>query len=184
MERAPREGSALLCKAGPSGDAYTVGWRLRRDAGVRGAYLHLERNRAEELGYPSPVWDSLEESHKCYSDCLESVLAQVQVGKTEILLGTHNQDSIEQAVRRMGELGINPTDNKVSFGQLLGMADHLTFTLGGHGYPAYKYVPYGQVDEVIPYLLRRASENAAILEGTKQDVALHQKELKRRLFGL
>ena len=121
---------------------------------------------------------------------------------------------MQQAVLLMGQLGLEAGKSPVYFGQLLGMADHLTFTLGSNGYPAFKYVPYGLVHEVragrerylpfgclqhcstpyvcgccmmplfwvqvVPYLLRRAQENASIMTGAKADAALLEAELRRR----
>ena len=101
------------------------------------------------------------------------------------LVASHNQASIEKTIAAMARLGLDPRGSKVYFGQLLGMADHLTFTLGARGYRAYKYVPYGPVYEVLPYLLRRAHENSDLLGGDNvaTERALVLGELKRRMFG-
>ncbi|GIL48230.1 hypothetical protein Vafri_4911 [Volvox africanus] len=166
MERARREGWVLGAKL------------------VRGAYLHLERRRAQQLGLPSPVWATLEQTHANYDSCVEDLLAGVQQGRAEVLLGTHNQESVETAVARMAAMGLPssspPGTPGVMFGQLLGMSDHLTLTLGKAGYRAYKYVPYGRVGQVMPYLLRRAAENQDIMKGSKQDLVMLRSELRRR----
>jgi len=166
MERAKREGYQFACKL------------------VRGAYLTLERERASLKGYRSPVWGTIEETHASYETCLRSVLAEgVATGRAEVLLGSHNEESIRLAVLLMSELGLRPGRSPVYFGQLLGMADHITFTLGNNGYPAYKYVPYGLVQEVIPYLLRRAQENASVMSGAKADAGLLRSEIWRRFLA-
>ncbi|GIL96584.1 hypothetical protein Vretimale_2382 [Volvox reticuliferus] len=166
MERARREGWVLGAKL------------------VRGAYIHLERRRAQQLGLPSPVWAALEQTHANYDRCVEDLLEGVQQGRAEVLLGTHNQTSVEAAVARMAAMGLPsaspPGTPGVMFGQLLGMSDHLTLTLGKARYRAYKYVPYGRVGQVMPYLLRRAAENQDILKGSKQDLVMLQSELRRR----
>merc|ERR1739845_55872 len=101
----------------------------------------------------------------------------------EVLVATHNRGSIERTLQRMDELGTDK--NKVYFGQLLGMADHLTFVLGANGYKAYKYVPYGPIDEVMPYLIRRTQENSTFLgsAGVQEERGMVGKELRRRLIG-
>eukprot|EP00195_Chlamydomonas_chlamydogama_P012380 CAMPEP_0202907550 /NCGR_PEP_ID=MMETSP1392-20130828/43042_1 /ASSEMBLY_ACC=CAM_ASM_000868 /TAXON_ID=225041 /ORGANISM="Chlamydomonas chlamydogama, Strain SAG 11-48b" /LENGTH=585 /DNA_ID=CAMNT_0049596507 /DNA_START=23 /DNA_END=1777 /DNA_ORIENTATION=+ len=162
MERAQREG-------------YHFGAKL-----VRGAYLVLERERAAEKGYPSPVCDSLADTHANYERCLREIMSRLPAKRTEVLLGTHNQASVELAVQLLSDMGLSPGSSGLYFGQLLGMADHLTLTLGSHGYKAFKYVPYGTVQEVVPYLLRRAQENASVLKLAKADVALLKAEVRRR----
>lgn len=164
LERARREG-------------YKYGAKL-----VRGAYMVLERARAVELGYPSPIQDSKADTHANYDRCMREMLQYVASEGCEVMVATHNQESIERTVTGMGELGLPPSSG-VYFGQLLGMADHLTFTLGRAGYGAYKYVPFGAVDEVMPYLIRRAQENSDMLGGVGKEVAMMRTELKRRLFG-
>jgi proline dehydrogenase len=106
---------------------------------------------------------------------------QGKAAQAEVLVASHNRDSVEYTVKRMEELGKDR--EKVYFGQLLGMADHLTNTLGAHGYKAYKYVPYGPIDEVVPYLIRRTQENSAILgsAGVQEERGMVTAELRRRM---
>jgi len=156
---------------------------------VRGAYMHLERDRARSKNAASPIHATLEDTHACFDAAVETALnrADVADGRSlaNCLVASHNQASIEKTIAAMARLGLDPKGSKVYFGQLLGMADHLTFTLGARGYRAYKYVPYGPVYEVLPYLLRRAHENSDLLGGDNvaTERALVLGELKRRMFG-
>eukprot|EP00546_Thalassionema_frauenfeldii_P010270 CAMPEP_0178907258 /NCGR_PEP_ID=MMETSP0786-20121207/7269_1 /TAXON_ID=186022 /ORGANISM="Thalassionema frauenfeldii, Strain CCMP 1798" /LENGTH=456 /DNA_ID=CAMNT_0020579033 /DNA_START=287 /DNA_END=1654 /DNA_ORIENTATION=- len=150
---------------------------------VRGAYMESERARAAEMGYPSPIFDTIDQTHQCYNDAVEFLLEKSKeeaYKSLEIVCATHNQDSIEKAIRLMSNLGIDRQDDTICFAQLLGMSDNLTFKLGEMGYHAYKYVPYGKVDEVMPYLLRRAQENSAILGNSTREQEFLKKELLRR----
>ena len=110
------------------------------------------------------------------------------------MIASHNEQSISkvlpcgrgaglsarQVVQKMSELQI---ERNVYFGQLLGMCDHVTYMLGAHKFKAYKYVPYGPVDEVMPYLIRRAEENSDLLGGSVRECELLKGELKRRIMG-
>jgi proline dehydrogenase len=147
---------------------------------VRGAYMVLERERAAKSGYPSPIHESIEDTHLNYNRCVAEVLEHVAGEGAEVMVATHNQASIEATVTLMGQLGIEANKNGVFFGQLLGMADHLTFTLGRNGYRGYKYVPFGPISEVMPYLIRRAQENSDMLGGVGHEMRLLRSELWRR----
>lgn len=149
---------------------------------VRGAYMVAERRLAAEQGRDSPIHPTLAHTHECYKACTVHAIRCVLEEGANIMLATHNQESVELAIEQMSEHGIKPRTGGVYFGQLLGMADHLTFTLGLHGYSAYKYVPYGAVHEVMPYLIRRAQENSDLLGGVKKERELYWQELKRRLL--
>lgn len=126
---------------------------------VRGAYMILERRRAAAAGLPSPIWDTVEQTHAAYDAAVQALLPLVRDRGAEFMVASHNQASVEKAVAGMAALGLPPSAG-VYFGQLLGMADHLTYTLGANGYGAYKYVPFGGVGEVLPYLVRRAQVRA------------------------
>lgn len=147
---------------------------------VRGAYMVLERQRAADMGYPSPIHDTIQDTHDNYDRCVQEMLQCVKQEGAEVMVASHNQTSIETAVKGMAEQGLPPSSG-VYFGQLLGMADHLTFTLGAHRYGAYKYVPFGEVREVMPYLIRRAQENSSIMAGVQGEMGMMRKELVRRL---
>ncbi|CAB9505872.1 Proline dehydrogenase 1, mitochondrial [Seminavis robusta] len=154
---------------------------------VRGAYMEGERALAESLDYPSPIHDTIEDTHACYNDSVDFLLRQsveaVDDRKVELMLASHNQGSIEKAIQTMDELDIDPQSSTISFAQLYGMQDMLTYNLGQNGFRAYKYVPYGEVGEVMPYLIRRANENSAIAGGAAKELWMIRTELKRRMFG-
>lgn len=144
----------------------------------------LERRRAERLGYPSPIFDTLQETHANYDACVETVLKEVKERGAEVMLATHNAESISRACARMRDLAIPRSGGGVFFGQLLGMADAASFSLGASGYQVAKYVPYGEVRLVMPYLVRRAQENSTLLgPGAAGELALIGKELRRRALG-
>jgi proline dehydrogenase len=99
------------------------------------------------------------------------------------MCATHNQETIELAIQVMNTIGLDRGSRVTSFAQLYGMKDNLTLQLGKNGYRAYKYVPYGPVKMVMPYLLRRANENSAIAGGARDELAMIVRELRRRLGG-
>ncbi|XP_070307929.1 hydroxyproline dehydrogenase isoform X3 [Odocoileus virginianus] len=171
--------------------------RLRRDAEVadraglafgvklvRGAYLDKEREMAWLQGTEDPTQPDYEATTQSYSRCLELMLTQVshRGPMCHLMVASHNEDSVRQATKRMWELGI-PPDGPVCFGQLLGMCDHVSLALGQAGYAVYKSIPYGSLEEVIPYLIRRAQENRSVLRGARREQKLLSQELRRRLLG-
>ena len=155
---------------------------------VRGAYLESERALAKAKGYPSPLHETLADTHACYNGSVEYVMRRCSQNDknnnnvVELVCATHNQESIEKAIGLMNELGMDKRNGPVHFAQLLGMSDNLTFNLGAHGYQAYKCAPYGEVDKAVPYLLRRAEENSAIAGSATRELGLLMTEVSRRLF--
>jgi proline dehydrogenase len=148
---------------------------------VRGAYMVLERQYAADNGLPDPINDNIGITHDNYNRALTEAISRISKGDDiEIMIASHNQQSVELAVKTMTENNLPPSAG-VYFGQLMGMSDHLTFALGSHGYKAYKYVPYGKVQEVMPYLIRRAQENSSALSGAKTELYMTRQELTRRL---
>ena len=148
---------------------------------VRGAYMVLERAHAKETGQADPILPTLPDTHENYNSAIKSMIGHMADGKkVEIMIASHNQRSIELALTEMQAKNLTPKA-KVYFGQLLGMADHLTFHLGGAGYKAYKYVPYGKVNEVMPYLVRRAQENADVLGNARAELTMVGQEILRRM---
>ncbi|XP_045922495.1 proline dehydrogenase 1, mitochondrial-like isoform X1 [Micropterus dolomieu] len=151
---------------------------------VRGAYMYQERDRAKEIGYEDPINPDYEATNRMYHKCLEYLLEEIKHSrKPNIMVATHNEDTVKFTLEKMNAMGLSPTENKVYFGQLLGMCDQISFPLGQAGFPVYKYVPYGPVNEVIPYLSRRAQENRGFMKGSQRERSLLWKELKRRLLG-
>ncbi|XP_059048557.1 proline dehydrogenase 1, mitochondrial-like isoform X1 [Achroia grisella] len=166
---------------------------------VRGAYIEQERARAAAMGYEDPSCENIEATTTSFHKCLKEILSRMsrkstsqlsdeekrkaeQKGRLGIMVASHNEDTVRYAIQLMKEHNIKPDDKVVCFGQLLGMCDHITFPLGQAGYSAYKYVPYGPVLEVLPYLSRRANENRGFLVKIKKEKGLILKEIFRRIF--
>jgi proline dehydrogenase len=147
---------------------------------VRGAYMEQERERAEEMGYSSPIHDTKEDTDSCYNGNITRLLREAKGGRVSLMVASHNEESASHAVREMSRLGVPAHDGTVTFGQLYGMCDHVSLTLGQSGYEVYKYLPYGPINEVMPYLIRRANENRAMMKGADKYRKLISRELRRR----
>ncbi|XP_070496107.1 proline dehydrogenase 1, mitochondrial [Chironomus tepperi] len=156
---------------------------------VRGAYMDQERARASALGYEDPINPNYEATtdmyHKTLTECLRRIKHLKNAGadpkKIAIMVASHNEDTVRYAIDKMKEIGISPEDKVICFGQLLGMCDYITMPLGQAGYSAYKYIPYGPVKEVLPYLSRRAQENKGVLKKILKEKRLLKTEIFRRL---
>ncbi|XP_070331910.1 proline dehydrogenase 1, mitochondrial isoform X2 [Odocoileus virginianus] len=149
---------------------------------VRGAYMAQERARALEVGYEDPINPTYEATSIVYHRCLDYVLEELKHNtRAAVMVASHNEDTVRFTLHRMEELGLHPADRQVYFGQLLGMCDQISFPLGQAGFLVYKYVPYGPVMEVLPYLSRRALENSGVMKGAQRERQLLWQELKRRL---
>jgi proline dehydrogenase len=145
---------------------------------VRGAYLEKENERAEERGYASPICAS----KKATDDNFNSGIAYITDHLNSIALfsGTHNETSCYSLMDLMEEKGIIAADPRIWFGQLYGMSDHISFNLAERGYNVAKYLPFGPVKDVMPYLIRRAEENTSVAGQTNRELELLKKERKRR----
>ncbi|KAM0880538.1 hypothetical protein ACQ4PT_033488 [Festuca glaucescens] len=147
---------------------------------VRGAYLTREARLAESLGVPSPIHATIQDTHDCYNGCAAFLLERVRRGSASLMLATHNVESGQLAAARAQELGIGKGDRNLQFAQLMGMADGLSLGLRNAGFQVSKYLPYGPVEHIIPYLIRRAEENRGLLSASSFDRQLLRKELVRR----
>lgn len=156
---------------------------------VRGAYIEQERARAAVMGYPDPTCESFDATSKMFHDTLTECLRRIKDLKNAgldqkrigIMVASHNEDTVRFAIQKMKEIGVEPQDKVICFGQLLAMCDYITFPLGQSGYSAYKYIPYGPVNEVLPYLSRRAQENKGVLKKIQKEKRLLSREILRRM---
>ncbi len=147
---------------------------------VRGAYMEKERKRATENNYPSPIQPNKETCDSDYDRALEFLLEPESLNQMALCAGSHNEDSSAFLADLISKKGIDKTNKRIYFAQLLGMSDHISYTLASEGYNVAKYVPYGPVKEVIPYLFRRADENTSVKGQTGRELKLIKEEMKRR----
>lgn len=152
---------------------YKLGVKL-----VRGAYMEKERERSSEKNYKSPIQTSKENSDKDYNLALNFCVENIDT--ISICAGSHNEKSSLYLSELMTKKGIDKSDKRIYFAQLLGMSDHISYNLADAGYNVAKYVPYGPVREVLPYLIRRAEENTSVAGQTGRELSLITKERQRR----
>ncbi len=145
---------------------------------VRGAYMEKEAARAEKNRYENPIHSTKEETDKAFNKGLTFCLDNKQ--RVTLMCGSHNDYSNRFLTVLMEKHGMKPDDPRVWFAQLLGMSDHISFNLSRAGYNVAKYVPYGPVSAVMPYLIRRAQENTSVAGQSSRELQLIRKELKRR----
>lgn len=145
---------------------------------VRGAYMEKERLRATERGYPSPINPTKEVTDQMYDDAL--IYTMQNIDDFAIFVGTHNEDSIKLLVELVYKYAIDVKDSRIWLSQLYGMSDNLSFNLAYEGFNVAKYLPYGPVKEVLPYLTRRATENTAVAGQTSRELNLINQEIERR----
>lgn len=145
---------------------------------VRGAYMEKERERAARKGYPSPIQPDKAATDTDYN--LAITFCVEHLDKFAICCGTHNEASSQLLTELIEAKGLHRDDKRLFFSQLLGMSDHISFNLSKKDYNVSKYVPYGPVAEVMPYLIRRADENTSIAGQTGRELRLIQEELDRR----
>jgi len=154
-------------------NGYKLGYKI-----VRGAYLEKENERAEAMGYKTPICETKEATDTCFNEVLNYILNNLS--EIELFIGTHNEESTSLAIHQMKEKKIAKNDSRVWFGQLYGMSDHITFNLAKLGYGVAKYIPFGPVKDVMPYLIRRAEENTSVAGQTSRELSLIKKEKQRR----
>ena len=154
-------------------EGYLLGAKL-----VRGAYMEKERLRAEEMDYESPIQENKKATDDAYNVALRFCIENYE--KIASCAATHNAESCQLQAKMIHEKGIQQDHPHVTFCQLYGMSDHLTFNLAAAGYNVSKYLVYGQVDEVFPYLVRRAKENTAVSGDMSREYSLIMKEMERR----
>lgn len=145
---------------------------------VRGAYMEKERERALKMGYPSPIQPDKKACDFDFNSALELIIENLDA--MALCAGSHNEESAQLLASLMNNKGIASGDKRVYFAQLLGMSDHISYNVAHTGYNVAKYVPYGPVKEVMPYLLRRADENTSVAGQTGRELSLIMKERNRR----
>ena len=145
---------------------------------VRGAYMEKERARADKYGYDSPICKDKPETDAHFNAMLVYIFDHLD--DIWAFIGTHNEESNYLAIEIMSQKEIAPDDGRVWFGQLYGMSDHISFNLAKEGYNVSKYVPFGPVKDVMPYLIRRAEENTSVAGQTNRELTLIQEERNRR----
>jgi proline dehydrogenase len=143
---------------------------------VRGAYMEKENERAIEKGYPTPICASKEATDENYDAAVKYMVDN----NMSVFEGTHNEASTDFLMNLMEEKGIKATDNKIWFGQLYGMSDNISFNLAANGYNVAKYLPFGPVKDVMPYLIRRAEENTSVAGQTSRELSMIKAERNRR----
>lgn len=145
---------------------------------VRGAYMEKERERATELGYASPIQPDKESTDRCYDAGISYCLDNIET--LAFIAATHNEESTRRLTAELERRNISKDHPNIYFSQLLGMSDNLSYVLSDHGYNVSKYVPYGPVRDSVPYLIRRAQENTAVMGQVSRELDLIKQELKRR----
>lgn len=152
---------------------FTLGVKL-----VRGAYMEKERNRAAQKGYTSPIQPDKQATDNDYNDAVRFCIDNIETVST--VVATHNEDSNLLTVKLMEEKGLSLNHPHLHFSQLFGMSDNITFNLAAAGASVSKYLPFGPIRDVIPYLMRRAQENSSVSGQTGRELRLIKKELLRR----
>jgi proline dehydrogenase len=154
-------------------EGFFIGMKL-----VRGAYMEKEHKRAEERDYPTPICESKEATDINYDVTMEYMMNNLD--SMSIFVGTHNELSSYKVIELMKQKGIAKNDDRIWFGQLYGMSDNISYNLAEHGYNVAKYLPFGPVRDVMPYLIRRAEENTSVAGQTSRELNLLKTEKTRR----
>jgi len=154
-------------------EGFCIGMKL-----VRGAYMEKEHKRAEEKGYPTPICASKEATDVNYDETMVYMMDNLDT--MSIFVGTHNELSSYKVIELMNDKGVSKNDTRIWFGQLYGMSDNISYNLAEHGYNVAKYLPFGPVRDVMPYLIRRAEENTSVAGQTSRELNLLKTERQRR----
>jgi proline dehydrogenase len=154
-------------------EGFFIGMKL-----VRGAYMEKENLRAEEKGYPTPICSSKEASDINYDAAVLYMAEHLET--MSIFAGTHNEESTYKLMELIKAKGISSNDNRIWFGQLYGMSDNISYNLAANGYNIAKYLPFGPVKDVMPYLIRRAEENTSVAGQTSRELSMIKAERNRR----
>ncbi|MEP7250804.1 MAG: proline dehydrogenase family protein [Ginsengibacter sp.] len=154
-------------------DHFIGGFKL-----VRGAYMEKERRRAGELNYLSPIQQAKDETDEDYNAAI--LFCVERLNDMYVIIASHNEYSNHYAVEAMEKMNFSTDHPHIHFSQLYGMSDNITFNLAKEGCSVSKYLPFGPINDVIPYLMRRAQENSSVSGQTGRELALIKKELKRR----
>ncbi|MBX2827390.1 MAG: proline dehydrogenase family protein [Flavobacteriaceae bacterium] len=152
---------------------YKLGFKV-----VRGAYMEKENERAEDKGYPTPICASKQATDDHFNSVVNYILDHLE--DVSLFLGSHNEQSTYLAMEVMDAKGLLRNDSRVWFGQLYGMSDHISYNLAAAGYNVAKYIPFGPVKDVMPYLIRRAEENTSVAGQTSRELDLLKREKQRR----
>ena len=145
---------------------------------VRGAYMEKEREQASKKNYPDPIQKDKQATDNDFNKAVEFCIENIET--VSLCLGTHNEKSVLHLTDLMKKRAFKKNDSRIWFAQLLGMSDHISFNLSKEGYNVAKYVPYGPIKEVLPYLIRRAEENTSVSGQTGRELSLIKIELERR----
>jgi proline dehydrogenase len=154
-------------------EKFFIGMKL-----VRGAYMEKENERAIEKGYPSPICASKEATDENYNAAVKYMVDNID--SMSVFEGTHNESSTYFLMNLMEEKGLRTNDDRIWFGQLYGMSDNISYNLAANGYNVAKYLPFGPVKDVMPYLIRRAEENTSVAGQTSRELAMIKAERDRR----
>jgi proline dehydrogenase len=154
-------------------EGFYIGMKL-----VRGAYMEKENKRAEEKGNPTPICASKEATDVNYDSTVIYMMENLE--KMSIFAGTHNEESSYKLMDLMQKMNVAKNDNRIWFGQLYGMSDNISYNLAQNGYNVAKYLPFGPVRDVMPYLIRRAEENTSVAGQTSRELNLLKAERERR----
>jgi proline dehydrogenase len=154
-------------------NGYKIGMKI-----VRGAYMEKERERAQKMNYIDPINIDKKATDKCYDEAVKYCIENLN--DISFCAGTHNENSSAKLAQLIQDNNLNKADKRIYFAQLLGMSDHISYNVSHHGYNVAKYVPYGPIEEVMPYLIRRAEENTSVAGQMGRELGLIVKEKARR----